>query len=111
MENFKLPLPVSGKVSSELPSTILGDSLSKSKILFPAVTLDGISDKNHAVIRNGHNNRKTYWVKAIKSPNVINSFIDKYPPRSKTSKVITIGISSNIGTNFVLRSRYSSDVL
>ena len=46
----------------------------------------------------------------MKSPNVINSFIDKYPPRSKTSKVITIGISSNIGTNFVLKLRYSSDV-
>jgi len=41
----------------------------------PAATLDGISDKNQAVILNGHKSKKTYCVKAINSPKEICSFI------------------------------------
>ena len=89
----------------DLLSVIRGTSSNSSKILVPAATLEGISDKNHAVIRNGHKSKKTYCVKAINSPKEISSFIDKYPPRSKTAKVIIIGISSNIGTKRVLNLR------
>ncbi len=46
----------------------------------------------------------------MKSPSVMNSFIDKYPPSNNTSKVMSIGINSNNGTNLVLRFKYSSDV-
>ncbi len=77
LENFIAPIPSTGKAVSELSSTIVGSSSSSYRILIPAETLEGISDKNHAVILNGHNNKKTYCVNAIKSPRVINSFIDK----------------------------------
>ena len=95
-------MPSFGRDFVDSLSVIKGTSSNKSKILVPAATLDGISDKNQAVILNGHKSRKTYCVKAINSPREINSFIDKYPPRSRTANVIIIGINSNIGTKRVL---------
>ena len=54
-----------------------GCSSNNSRIRFPADTLEGISDKNHAVILRGQINKITYCVKAIKSPKVIYSLIAK----------------------------------
>ena len=97
-----LPSPSVGRFFVDSLSVINGTSSNNSKILVPADTLDGISDKNQAVILNGHKSKKTYCVNAINSPKEISSFIDKYPPSSKTASVITIGINSNIGIKRVL---------
>ena len=104
-ENFNEPFPSTGSSFGVSSSVIVGISLRSSSILFPAATLEGISDKNHAVILNGQINKNTYCVNAMNSPRDRYSFIVKYPPRSNTARVITIGISSNSGTNLVLNLR------
>ena len=104
-ENFNEPSPSSGNSLGDSSSVIVGVSLSSSRILFPAATLEGISDKNQAVILRGQINKKTYCVKAINSPRERKLLIVKYPPKSNTASVMTIGISSNKGTNLVLNLR------